>query len=109
MTNQDAVTQTLERAQALLSDLIEHRDECEPVGPGVTELRNMQRLVTSIGTRIAESADDVSNVIKRLRDFANTIGRLKGCNDQSPVGANALCTELIDTFRSASDQLALRV
>lgn len=107
MTSQNSIAQALERARGLLSYLAEHREECEPQGAGAKQLQNMAVHVSSIEEWIACAPDDPSNAVRRLRDFSNTIGRLKVPSDSART-TGSVCLELIESFRFAADQLDLR-
>ena len=63
--------------------------------------------VTSIEEWIACDPADPSNAVRRLRDFSNTIKRLKVPSESARNTGN-VCMELIESFRFAADQLDLR-
>ena len=107
VTNQNTVEQALERARELLSYLVEHRGECGPDGAGAKQLQNMAVHVTSIEEWVAGAPVDPSNAVRRLRDFSNTIERLKVPSDSARATRN-VCLELIESFRFAAEQLDLR-
>ena len=107
MKNQNTVAEALERARGLLSYLVEHREDCAASGAGAKQLQNMSVHVTNIQEWIAGDPADPTNAVKRLRDFANTIERLKVPGDSARATRDA-CQELIDLFRFAADQLDVR-
>jgi hypothetical protein len=107
VTTQNTIEQALERARGLLAYLVEHRAECGPGGAGAKQLQNMSAHVTSIEEWVACAPVDPSNAVRRLRDFSNTIERLK-VPDESARTTRGACLELIETFRYAADQLVLR-
>jgi len=107
VTNQFAIALTLERARGLLSYLADNRQECEPQGPGATQLRNMVGFVTSIEAWVVSASDDFSNAVKRLRDFSNTIERLQVPPD-CIRDTRGVRLELIETFRDVANQLDAR-
>jgi hypothetical protein len=107
MKNQITVAQALERARGLLSYLVEHRDDCAPSGAGARQLQNMAVHVTNIEEWVASEPADPTNAVKRLRDFSNTIERLKVPDDSATDTRNA-CQELIESFRFAAEQLDVR-
>ena len=104
MTNQFAIAQTLERARGLLSYLADNRQECEPKGPGATQLRNMVGFVASIEAWVVSASADFSNAVKRLRDFSNTIERLEVPPD-SIRDTRGVRLELIESLRDVANQL----
>ncbi len=107
MTSQNTIAQALERARELLSYLVEHREELEPNSAGAKQLQNMAVHVTSIEEWLATAPVDPSNAVKRLRDFSNTIERLKVPGDSAST-IRSVCQELVESFRFAADQLELR-
>ena len=107
MNNQNTVAEALQRARAHLTYLVEHREDCAASGAGAKQLQNMAVHVTNIEEWIAGEPVDPTNAVKRLRDFANTIERLKVPDDSARDTRNA-CQELIDLFRFAADQLDIR-
>jgi len=104
VTSQNTIAQTLERARGLLSYLVEHREECAPNGPGAKQLQNIGAHVANIEEWVACAGNDPSNAVKRLRDFSNTVERLKVPCDSAPTTRGA-CVELVESFRFAADQL----
>jgi hypothetical protein len=104
VTNQIAIAQSLEHARGLLAYLADNRQECELKGPGASQLRNMAVFVRSIEQWITGASDDFSNAVKRLRDFSNTIERLK-VPPQATSDTSGVRLELIETFRNAANQL----
>jgi len=107
MENQNTVAETLQRARGLLTYLVEHREDCAASGAGAKQLQNMAVHVTNIEEWVAGNPVDPTNAVKRLRDFANTIERLKVPGDSARATRNA-CQELIEAFRFAADQLDVR-
>jgi len=107
VTSQNSIAQALERARALLSYLVEHREELDPGSAGAKQLQNMVVHVTSIEEWLASAPEDPSNAVKRLRDFSNTIERLKVPADAAPT-TRSVCLELVESFRFAADQLDSR-
>ena len=99
MTTPNTIAQTLERARGLLSHLVDQNevDQYRARGPtvlGGTQLRNMLIHVSNIEARVADTAEDPANAVKRLRDFAKIIERHK-----------RTAQELVASLRSAADQL----
>jgi len=107
VTSQNTIAQALERAREMLSYLVEHREELEPNSAGAKQLQNMAVHVTSIEEWLASAPVDPSNAVKRLRDFSNTIDRLKVPGDSAPT-TRSVCQELVESLRFAADQLELR-
>jgi|SRR5688572_20074533 len=107
MDKQNTVAGALQRARAHLTYLVEHREDCAASGAGAKQLQNMSVHVTNIEEWIAGEPVDPTNAVKRLRDFANTIERLKVPDDSARDTRNT-CQELIDLFRFAADQLDVR-
>src|SRR5688572_4056038 len=107
VTSQNTIAQALERSRELLSYLVDHREELEPNSAGAKQLQNMAVHVTSIEEWLASAPADPSNAVKRLRDFSNTIERLKVPGDSAPTTRSA-CQELVESLRFAADQLDLR-
>ena len=95
MTSQNSIAQALDRARGLLSYLVEHREELEPNSAGAKQLQNMAVHVTNIEEWVAAAPVDPSNAVKRLRDFSNTIERLKVPSDSSR-GTRSVCQELVE-------------
>lgn len=106
VTSQNTIAQALERARELLSYLVEHREELDPSSAGTKQLQNMAVHVTSIEEWLATAPADPSNAVKRLRDFSNTIERLKVPGDSART-TRSVCLELVESFRFAADQLDL--
>ena len=104
VTSQNSIAQALDRARGLLSYLVEHREELEPNSAGAKQLQNMAVHVTNIEEWVATAPVDPSNAVKRLRDFSNTIERLKVPSDSSR-STRSVCQELVESFRFAADQL----
>ena len=101
MTTPNTIAQSLERARGLLSHLVDQNQvdqykAREPAALGGTQLRNMLVHVANIEARVADTAEDPANAAKRLRDFSKVIERHK-----------PTAQELVDSLRSAADQLAL--
>ena len=101
MTTPNTIAQTLERARGLLSHLVDQNQvnqykAREPAGLGGTQLRNMLVHVSNIGARVADTAEDPANAVKRLRDFSKIIER------HEPTAQ-----ELVASLRSAADQLLI--
>ena len=64
----------------------------------------MAVFVRSIEQWITGASDDFSNAVKRLRDFSNTIERLK-VPPEATRDTSGVRLELIETFRNAANQL----
>jgi hypothetical protein len=99
VTTLNTIAQTLERARGLLSQLADQNvvEQYNPRGPATlsgTQLRNMLIHVSNIEERLAATAVDPANAVKRLRDFSKLIERHKPA-----------AQELVVSLRSAADQL----
>ena len=103
MTTPNTIAQTLERARGLLAQLVDQNevDQYKARGPAVlggTQLKNMLIHVSNMEARVAATAEDPANAVKRLRDFSRIIER------HEPTAQ-----ELVASLRSAADQLLIGV
>ena len=103
VTTPNTIAQTLERARGLLAQLVDQNqvDRYKARGPAVlggTQLKNMLIHVSNMEARVAATAEDPANAVKRLRDFSRIIER------HEPTAQ-----ELVASLRSAADQLLIGV
>ena len=100
------IHESLGRARALLSELIDRLQRDSPGGQAQTPASLLRMLVHVVNIqKIADQpSEDSANAIKRLRDFANTIERLD-LSGESMTIAQDIRGQLIAVLRLAADQI----
>jgi hypothetical protein len=95
--------ESLTQARLLLRELI-NLLELDAGGSTAAALTRVLVHVENIQKSIEQSSEDLTNGVKRLRDFANTLGRLH-LDGESLSRAGTTRVKAVDTLRLAADQL----
>jgi len=100
------IHESLERARALMRELIDKLQSEGPTGQAQTPASLVRILVhvVNIQKLADQSPADPANAVKRLRDFANTIERLD-LGGEHAAETQDTRLQLVSVLRLAADQL----
>ena len=99
-------TELLEQVRALMRELIDRLQTDAPAGQAHVPASLLRILVhvVNIQKTVEQASESPVNAVKRLKDFANTIERLK-LGDEKMANARDLQVQLIAVLRQSADQL----
>ena len=106
MQSTQSIQESLERARALMRELIDRLQNDLPSGQSQTSA-SLSRILTHVENvqKIAgQISEESANAVKRLRDFANTIERID-LGGESVADARDIQAQLVAVLRVAADQI----
>ena len=104
MTSMQTISETLDSARGLLRELIDHYQTHEPTALPQSGLLRILVHVVNIQKVVEAGTDDLSNAVRRLFDFSNTIERMRP-PPADGVDTGPVQQRLVATLRFAAEQL----